>query len=173
MQGPITVTGADKESDLDAARWAAVEARREELVRLADRILRNRHDAEDVVQETLAAVWSRPLAPDNLEAYVRRAVYLNALKSRARRRGSVPLDDAPAGALADVPRDEDPFEIGPAELERALQGLPETQQAVIRMKYYLGFSFRQIGETLSISQNTVSSRCRYGLHALRKRLGKE
>jgi RNA polymerase sigma-70 factor, ECF subfamily len=55
-------------------------------------------------------------------------------------------------------------------LERALRGLPETQQAVIRMKYYLGLSFREIADSLSISANTVASRCRYALACLRQTL---
>ena len=167
------MTDADHESGPNAARWAGVEAMCEELVRLAERILRSRHDAEDVVQETLAAVWGRAEAPDNLAAYVRRAVYLNALKARARRRGFVPLEDAPDAGLLEERPGEEPFEVGPVELEQALLGLPETQQAVIRMKYYLGLSFRQIGEALSVSQNTVSSRCRYALETLRKRVRRE
>ena len=159
------------------AQWAAIEARREGLIGLAEGILRNRHDAEDVVQETLVAVWTRSAqsAPRNLEAYVRRAVYLNALKRRARRRATVALEGAPASALTDAggPSGDDPFEIAPGELEEALGGLPEAQQAVIRMKYYLAFSFRQIGLALSISQNTAASWCRYALKALRRALARD
>jgi RNA polymerase sigma-70 factor (ECF subfamily) len=170
------VTAGNMWSDPTGPEWAAIEERREKLIRLADSILRNRHEAEDVVQETMVAVWTRIArgTPKNLEAYVRRAVYLNALKHRARRRGFVPLEEAPASALADPrqrdPADEEPFYVGPIELEAALRELPEAQQSVIRMKYYLGFSFREIGAALSISKNTVASRCRYAREALRRLL---
>jgi len=46
------------------------------------------------------------------------------------------------------------------------------QQAVIRMKYYAGLTFREIADVLAVSQNTAASRCRYGLAALRHALGR-
>ena len=59
----------------------------------------------------------------------------------------------------------------PLRLERAIEDLPEAQRTVIRMKYYMGLSFREIGEALKISLNTAGSRCRYALEALRETLG--
>ncbi len=152
-----------------------VSGRRPALVRAAARIVRDGAEAEDVVQETLERVWQRldAVAPGALKAYLFRAVELNALKRRSRRKESAfggPLD-----ALADVPatkggtEPEDPLD--PLELERALAGLPTTQQAVLRMKFYAGMTFREIGAALTISTNTASSRCRYGIEALRKALG--
>lgn len=168
------MTAGETGDDPRAAEWAAIEAGREGLIRLAHSILRDRHEAEDLVQDMLVAVWKRSAQGElrRPEAYVRRAVYLGALKRRARGQSSVPLDEAPAAALLDPQSlpGEDAFGIGPGELERALCRLPQAQQAVIRMKYYLGFSFRQIGWTLSISQNTAASRCRYALEALRRAL---
>lgn len=148
---------------------ALVSGRRPALVRAAARIVRNDAEAEDVVQETLARVWPRldAIAPGALKAYCFRAVELNALKRRARRKEHLPLD-----ALADVAAPpiaaETDEPLDPLELERALAGLPATQQAVLRMKYYAGMTFREIGAALLISGNTASSRCRYALKALRK-----
>jgi RNA polymerase sigma-70 factor (ECF subfamily) len=170
------VTADGTGDDARAGDWAAVEAGRDRLVRLAAGILRDRHEAEDLVQETLVAVWERSGHGDvrRLDAYVRRAVYLGALKRRARRRPTALLDEDAVAARAHerARAAEDDFEIGPAELERALAGLPEVQQVVIRMKYYLGLSFREIGRVLAISQNTAASRCRYALKALRRALAR-
>ena len=58
----------------------------------------------------------------------------------------------------------------PRYLERAMKALPPSQQTVIRMKYYMGLSFKEIGEALKISLNTAASRCRYALAALNKNL---
>ena len=52
-----------------------------------------------------------------------------------------------------------------AELLRAL---PEDQKTVIIMKEFEGMKFREISETLNISENTAKSRLYYGLKALRK-----
>ena len=49
-----------------------------------------------------------------------------------------------------------------------LRALPEEQKTVIIMKEFEGMKFREISETLSISENTAKSRLYYGLKALRK-----
>jgi RNA polymerase sigma factor (sigma-70 family) len=148
------------------------EAHRSRWVRSADGVLRNRADAEDVVQETLAAVWARwPTdRPADPTAYVSRAVRLNALRRRARRRRSAPLDEAVH--VADPSPDGD-LPLDPVDLELALADLPPAQQAVIRAKFYLGLTFEQVGRQLSISSNTAASRCRYALATLRKRFGSQ
>ncbi len=145
-------------------------AGRGRLVKAAHRILDDSTEAEDVVQETLTEVWKRlaETPPRRLKAYVFRAVQFNALKRRARRKRHASLDTLPEVAVRADDEEEDPDRIRPFELERALGGLPKTQQTVLRMKYYLGMSFREIAQTLGVSANTVSSRCRYALAALRK-----
>ncbi|HEX4055697.1 MAG TPA: sigma-70 family RNA polymerase sigma factor [Tepidisphaeraceae bacterium] len=145
-----------------------VAARRSQWVRTAAGILRDPADAEDVVQDTLLSAWRRweSASLRNPEGYVSRAVTLNALKRRARRKRDAPLDLA--GELIDGrPREPGP-EMNPLELERAIAKLSPSQQAVIRTKFYVGMTFKQIGRSLSISSNTAASRCRYALGALRR-----
>ena len=50
----------------------------------------------------------------------------------------------------------------------AFRKLPEEQKTVLIMKEYEGMKFREISETLNISENTAKSRLYYGLKALRK-----
>ncbi len=154
---------------VDSASFAAfVERHRGDLVRVARRIAVDWSEAEDVVQDTLMALWRRwqRRLPDDPTAYAFRAVTLNAIKRRTRRRRAAPLEaagDAPAPPPAVEP-------LNPLELERAIALLPPAQQAVVRMRFYLGLSLAQIGRNLSISSNTAASRCRYALAALRKAL---
>ena len=138
------------------------------LVAAAQRVLRDAHEAEDTVQDTLAAVWriERVVPPKRLRPYVYRAVRLNALKRRARRREHRSLtEDYEAAA-----EEQASWDIDPITLEQALAGLPTTQQAVLRLRYYSGLTFREIGAALSISMNTAASRCRYALDQLRRTL---
>jgi RNA polymerase sigma-70 factor (ECF subfamily) len=160
---------ADAPATADRASFAAfVERHRAELVRVAGRIAADPAEAEDVVQDTLVAMWHRwqRRPPDNPPAYAFRAVTLNAIKRRMRRRPVVPLEAA--ADLAAPARVAEPLD--PLELERAIVRLPPTQQAIVRMRFYLGLSLAQIGRNLSISANTAASRCRYALAALRKAL---
>lgn len=160
---------ADSRGELDSFLARS----RPRLVRLAQRILRDEHEAEDIVQETVAATLRRLQAarPRNLGAYVFKAVERNALKALARRRTPVDLDVGthalPAGA-----QDDDELDIDPVALEQALLQLPPAQQVVIRMRYYMGYTFRQTSEALAISINTAASRCRYALAALRMQLSR-
>ena len=125
------------------------------------------------MQETLAATLRRLQTERlrNLGGYVFAAVERNALKALARRRTGLVLDDqAYQAGRAEDPDDE--LDIDPLTVEQALLQLPPTQQVVIRMKYYMGYTFRQIGEALAISMNTAASRCRYALAALRAQLSR-
>jgi len=56
-------------------------------------------------------------------------------------------------------------------LERALASLSEEQREVFVLREYSGMGFREIGEVTGVSENTVKSRMRYALDALRRRLG--
>ena len=148
---------------------AFVIAARPRLLARARSILHDGDEAEDVVQETLTSVWHRlsDRPPRDLRAYVFRAVEVNSLKRRARRRPHVALEAA-AAMTADDGEIDPRWTIDPWTLEQAVVGLPTAQQTVLRMKYYLGLTFREIGETLAISANTAASRCRYGLESLRR-----
>lgn len=146
--------------------------RRPRLIRTAHSILRDREEAEDVVQQTLLAVWERSRREEvrNPGGYLARAVYWNALKRRARRRIEASLDalPEPSGGFAS-PFSED--RIDAFELELAIEQLPPAQQTVIRLRFYLGLTFCEIGSNLSISTNTAASRTRYALANLRKTFG--
>ena len=149
-----------------------LERERPALLRMAKSITRDEAEAEDVVQETSFAVWRRLQQGDieSPQSYLRRAVWVNAIKRRSRRRDWVPLE---AEALARGGHPEPTavqapdLELAPWELEKALMDLPASQQAVIRLRYYGGLSFQETSEALSISINTAASRCRYALAALR------
>jgi RNA polymerase sigma-70 factor (ECF subfamily) len=49
----------------------------------------------------------------------------------------------------------------------ALKKLPDEQKTVVILKEFEGLKFREISETLNISENTAKSRLYYGLKALR------
>jgi RNA polymerase sigma factor (sigma-70 family) len=53
-------------------------------------------------------------------------------------------------------------------LQQCLMELSDEQREVVIMKEYEGLKFREIAETLNISENTVKSRMYYGLDGLKK-----
>ena len=142
---------------------------REQLIAIAYGIVRDRHEAEDLVQQTVTAVWQRlsEIAPDKLANYLTRAVRQNAIKRKTRRREFPVLDDVDS---TEPLATRDARFVDPLDLEEAIESLPLAQQNVIRMKYYFGMTFRQIGVALSISTHTAASRCRYALAKLQDML---
>ena len=58
-------------------------------------------------------------------------------------------------------------------LDQALRDLPIEQREVIYLKVFEGYTLREIAELCEVSINTVGSRYRYGLAALRHALRSE
>jgi RNA polymerase sigma-70 factor, ECF subfamily len=56
-------------------------------------------------------------------------------------------------------------------LHDAMEDLPESQREVLSLRYEADLTFRQIAEITGVSINTVVGRARYGIAALKKKLG--
>lgn len=142
------------------------------LIRLSYSIVKDADDAEDIVQETLIAIWkiNKTEKIRNLHAYAKRAVWINSIRHRKRVKGIdfINFDELGKKGLAEpaVYHDLD-RELTSWELEDAIRELPAAQQTVIRLRFYSSLSFIEIGRALSISLNTAASRCRYALETLR------
>lgn len=154
---------------MDFNSWA--ETIRPKLVRLAATQLKDEHEAEDVVQDTLTILWRRgPDGITNLDAYAARAVWQNAGQKRARRHEALPLETdylKAAGFAELVAREAVEDQMQQWDIEEAIGNLSPAQQEVVRLHYYAGLSFKEIGHALAISMNTAASRCRYALSQLR------
>lgn len=151
-------------AELFAAHYAA-------LVRMAVMLLRDQALAEDVVQESFAAVhqrWHR-VDPATAPAYLRQAV-VNRSRSALRRR-SVTLAHRP-DPLPDAPPADQALLRGERReaVLSALAGLPARQREVLVLRHYLDLSEREIARTLNISQGAVKSHAFRGSAALRERL---
>jgi RNA polymerase sigma-70 factor (sigma-E family) len=148
-------------SSFVAARWSA-------LVRTAYLLTGDFHEAEDVVQSTLAKVyphWSK-LREETADAYVRRAL-VNNNRSRHRRRRVAqllmpfvpdrPAADSGRGDLAE--RDL---------LVSLLAELPERQRAVVVLRYWEDLPAEEVAELLGCSVGTVKSQASRALAKLRE-----
>lgn len=147
----------------------AFERDRGRLLRIAGAILHDPDEAEDVVQQTMLAAIRvhRSSEIRAASSYLARAVRWNAIKRHAQRARELPLEASHRDVDATT---ESPDRLDAVELEGAIARLPITQQTVIRLRFYLGLSFREIGRNLSISTNTAASRSRYALQNLRRLL---
>jgi RNA polymerase sigma factor (sigma-70 family) len=136
----------------------------------AYRLMLNPADAEDVLQDVflgLPQAIEKYDARGSFEGWLRRVTVNTALmKLRARRtRSQVSVENCRPGVLAT--RAEHIEER--MALEQAIANLTEDQRIVFVLKQVEGYSHREIGRRLSISQ--LASRSRY--HRAIKRLREE
>lgn len=75
----------------------------------------------------------------------------------------MPAPDVPTDAAAEAPKLR-------RRLADAVDALPDDQREVFLMRQMGGLSFRDIGETLGVPENTIKSRMRYALEKLRQQL---
>ncbi|WP_405885619.1 SigE family RNA polymerase sigma factor [Streptomyces sp. NBC_01136] len=153
--------------DGDFAAYATVAWPR--LVRTAHMLTGDFHEAEDLVQTTLAKVYARwrRIPRDDVDFYVRRSLVNNNL-SRIRKRRVVQL------LMPFLPERVQQPEPGHAEaierraaLDQALTALSARQRAVVVLRYWEDLNEAEIAQLLGCSVGTVKTHARRGLQALR------
>ena len=148
------------------------------LFGLLVRILNNREEAEDVLQEVFLQVWGRAGDYD-----VNRGRPFTWLVTLARSRGidrlrSVASRERVAAASARDPVEETSDAIADAVrseqrgiVTSALSQLPEEQQRPLVLAYFDGLTQSEIADRLGAPLGTVKTRMRSGMLKLREVLG--
>jgi RNA polymerase sigma-70 factor (ECF subfamily) len=132
-------------------------------------IARNRHDAEELMQEAFLKVWERWDVVQGLSSptgYLYRTA-MNAFRMRRRRASMV------ARKLVRRATRTDEVEALEArhEVDRALARLTPRQRAAVVLTELLEFSSGEAGEALGVSAATVRKLAQFGREALRQDLG--
>ena len=141
------------------------------LHNLARRFVRDRGDAEDLVQETYLRAWQAWRAhgrPDRVEAWLV-TICLNAGRDLARRRAGRP--EVLRARHVDVRDDVDvagtaTTRVLRAQLEAALWDLPEPQRVAIVLMDLCGLSAAEVAEVTGSPRGTVLARVHRGRKAL-------
>ncbi len=153
------------------------------LFTLAFRMLNDREEAAELLQEVYLEVWRKVArydvgrgTPIAWLITLTRSRAIDRLRSRAAKglnQMTTPLDSTSAAQIPD--RGATPFE-SHADVElrtlvtSALTELPATQQEAIEMAYYEGLSHTEIAARLNQPLGTVKTRIKLGLTKLRTAL---
>lgn len=140
------------------------------------RILRDRGEAEEILQEVFVLVWKRVATYDPglgppaawLVGIARNRAIDRLRANRARRR-------AIESVRLDVESNESPetdASLGEEQraIRRALDAIPPEQRHLIEEAYFLGFTHSELAERHNLPLGTVKTRIRAGLLALRGQL---
>ena len=128
------------------------------LIRVAQRIVERRDEAEDVAQDVMLKLWSMREKLDSynsvesLAAVMARRMALNVIRAR---HGTVAVEE-----FADTPDDLTPEEIMlrseiAQKVDKVLASLPESQQTLIRLRHVEGYDNASIASILGSSEGSV------------------
>lgn len=153
-------------------QWSAVSEYERPLTLYATRILGDVGRAQDVVQETFLRLFSQNPFP--AQPFVAQWLYTvcrnKALDIRRKEKRMNPLSDSHIETLRSA--DPPPPEIlesreKTSQVMKALDGLPENQQEVIRLKFQHGRSYKEISEITNLSVSNVGVLIHKGLKSIR------
>ena len=137
------------------------------LMRRAYLLTGSQHDAEDLVQTTLAKAfrsWQRIREREAADAYVRR-IMVNTHTSRLRR----PFRETPAERIPEQARSDEQAQVALRdEMRRVLMRLPRRQRAAVVLRYYEDLSEQETAELLGVTVGTVKASVSRAMSALRK-----
>lgn len=156
---------------------------REQLLKTALRLTRNREDAEDLVQETYLKAfrhWQGFQPGTNLKAWLFK-ILKNTFINLYRRQKTVPPqtdfaeleENFEAQILVEPeksPEDELVDQAWDEEVLAAVKKLPHNYKVVVLLSDIEGYSYKEIAEILAIPLGTVMSRLYRGRRALEKAL---
>ena len=146
-------------SEYVSGRWTA-------LTRSAVLLGCTAHEAEDLVQNTLAACyasWDKVIKARERDAYVYRvSVNMHAKSRRRRWWGEQPTADMPDHAVADQTRQVDDANA----IRVALDALSPGHRAAVVLRYYGQLSELETAQALGVPPGTVKSRLNRALAQL-------
>jgi RNA polymerase sigma-70 factor (sigma-E family) len=167
-------TGVDVKSradDRDAEFTAYLHARQPSLLRTAYLLTGDKHQAEDILQTSLAKLylaWDKVNDRNSIDAYVRRIMVNenNSLWRRGWKKREYAAERLPEG---DPHHDSYDEGLGSA-LWQVVQTLPPKARAVVVLRYYEQLSEAETADVLGISVGTVKSQSSRALASLRERV---
>ena len=158
--------------DAGFRQWVAV--RSTVLRRKAFLLSGSWHSADDLVQDTLIAVyaaWPRIAKARNIDAYVNRILVNKYVDDRRRPwRRERPVTDVPDSTEAGAATAFDAIEGHDSPLGRALATLPVSQRSVLVLRYTDDLTVEEIAHLLNLPSGTVKSRLSRGTEAIRREL---
>jgi len=139
------------------------------------RILRDRSESEEVLQEVFVLVWTRAEtynvalgSPAAWLVRIARNRAIDRLRANAVRLRAV--ESAPAAANVDSPEAQATASEQQRVVARALESLPADQRTLIEEAYFLGMTQSELADKFKLPLGTVKTRIRAGMQALRQQL---
>ena len=141
----------------------------DDVMRFAVRCGCLREDCEDAVQEALASLWKHRESVDVTKgkSYLLSAAYRRLMSHFRHDAVAQEYAEKTVTQVAQMP--DEGFDLKDA-IERSMQTLPEVQRAILQLRDVEGYSYAEIGETLSLNDKQVQVYLFRARVAMRKQL---
>ena len=141
----------------------------DDVMRFAVRCGCRREDCEDAVQEALASLWKHREYVDVAKgkSYLLSAAYRRLMSHFRHDAVAQEYAEKTVSQVSQMP--DESFDLKDA-IERSLQTLPEVQRAILQLRDVEGYSYAEIGETLSLNDKQVQVYLFRARVAMRKQL---
>ena len=144
---------------------------------LALRILRDKEDAEEVVQEIFLQVWNKAYSYDPERGAVSTWV-MNIARSRAidklrtlgYRDKNIEIDEEKVNSNEDLSRTIEQRDESKNVIRQALDSLPDNQRIAIELVYFEGLTHMETAERLDEPVGTIKTRIRLGVMKLKDKI---
>ena len=152
-----------KEYNTSVRLWA------DDAMRFAVRCGGTKADSEDAVQDALATLWQQHenVALERGKGFLLSTTYRRLMSMF--RHQAVQRDHAAELATPASQAPDEGFDLREA-IERALSVLPEVQRAILQLRDVEGYSYAEIGDTLSLNADRVQVYLFRARVAMRKQL---
>ena len=148
---------------------------RPKLTSIIRGIVPNEQAVDEVFDDVMMVVWKKIKdfeGRSKLSTWVYGIAYRRALKERGKHKDEVTTDEMPEPE-ANTIEAEKPFEAirVKTRIQAALSNLPADQGSVVRLAYFEGLNYRDIGMVLDCPEDTVKTRMFHARRKLKKALG--
>lgn len=143
------------------------------LISFVHRIVNNRHESEDIVQDTLFSIYrgvDRIDTAKKFSSYLFTAAKNTALSHIRKHKITVPLNEHVAGDDDETLYDHMEKEETSKQLREIMQKLDLQYRQPLELYYFFDLSYEEISRKLQIPLNTVKTNIRRGKEALKELL---
>ena len=130
-----------------------MDAYADNLYRFVVKNLKNEAMSSDIIQDTFEKLWMKleEVSGLKVKSYLFTSAYHTMIDYIRKEKRYIDADPATMYELSGNDQYSDLGEV----LERAVQNLPEDQKAVVMLRDYEGYSYREIAEITGLSESQV------------------
>jgi len=169
----------DRIKKREKAAFREIYSRFSQLVfNLVFKVLNDREETEEVVQEVFLQIWNKAGAYDSSRGAlstwiinISRSRSIDRLRKLDKKGYSIDLNEEKLNSNYDFSLIIENREERKKVIQEALDSLPDDQRTAIEMVYYQGFTHVETAEKLNQPVGTIKTRLRLGVAKLRERIG--